>query len=113
MTVNEKDRLGDKLREAERGREDQYFAERDRKLVEEIKKAKATVADAKVKDAVLGRCPKCGAELQARSLHEIKLDECPSCHGVWLEAGELQELARREDEGWIARWLRLEFQKQT
>ncbi len=28
---------------------------------------------------------------------------------MWLEEGELQEIARREDDGWIARWLRQEF----
>jgi hypothetical protein len=32
-----KDRLGDKLRDAEKAREDQYFAKRDKELLEKLK----------------------------------------------------------------------------
>ena len=109
MTANDKDRFGDKLRDVERAREDQYFAERDRKLVEELRRAKEGEAETTLKEVALGRCPKCGTRLETHTLHEISVEECPSCHGMWLDQGELQELGRREDEGWIARWLRLEF----
>ena len=34
MAADEKDRLGDKLRDVERAREDLYFAERDRQLLQ-------------------------------------------------------------------------------
>ena len=40
MAVEEKDRLGDKLRDAERAREDQYFAERDRQLIDRLRQSK-------------------------------------------------------------------------
>lgn len=109
MTANEKDRFGDKLRDAERAREDQYFAERDRKLLDQLREAKEGEAEQTFKEAALGRCPKCGTRLQSHTLHDISIEECPRCHGMWLDQGELQELGRREDEGWIARWLRLEF----
>ena len=112
MVTNEKDRLGDKLRNVERAREDQYFAERDRKLVEQLRKAKEGEIEKTMKEAALGRCPKCGTDLRPESLNEIAVDRCPDCHGVWLDEGELQELGRLEgDEGWISRWLRLEFSK--
>jgi hypothetical protein len=111
MVVNksEKDRLGDKLREAERGREDQYFAERDRELLERLRREQQAGAEGTSKEEARGRCPKCGTSLQPRSLHGVSVDACPACRGMWLDEGELQELARREDEGWIARWLRSEF----
>jgi hypothetical protein len=32
-----KDRLGDKLRDAEKAREDQYFAKRDKELLQKLK----------------------------------------------------------------------------
>ena len=112
MVSNEKDRLGDKLRNVEKAREDQYFAERDRKLVEQLRKAKEGEDEGPMKDAAVGRCPKCGSRLQPESLNEVAVDRCPNCHGVWLDEGELQELGRREgEEGWISRWLRLEFRK--
>ena len=111
MVSNEKDRLGDKLRDVERAREDQYFAERDRELVEKLRKAKAGEVEASMKEAALGRCPKCGTRLEPYNLNDINVDHCPGCQGVWLQRGELQELGRREEEGWIARWLRQEFRK--
>ncbi len=113
MATEEKDRLGDKLRDAERAREDQYFAERDRELVERLRRTKEGETEAALKQAAQMRCPKCGTRLQAHTLHGVSVDECPACHGMWLQEGELQELARREDEGWIARWLRSEFRQKA
>jgi len=109
MATSEKDRLGDKLRQAERGREDQYFAERDRQLVEQLRRARAEEAEEQVKEAAQMRCPKCGSRLAQRRLRGVSVEECPSCHGVWLDEGELQQIASTETEGWIARWLRREF----
>jgi len=111
MGSDEKDRLGNKLRDAERAREEQFFAERDRKLIERLKEDQGGEGDA-TKKAARGRCPTCGVNLQPQTLHEISVQECPDCHGVWLDQGELAELGRREEDGWIARWLRSEFQKE-
>ena len=38
-------------------------------------------------------CPKDETEL-ARRVYEadIEVDECPACHGVWLDAGELEKI---------------------
>ncbi len=110
--ASDKDRLGNKLREAERGREDQYFAERDRKLIEQLRDAKGGESETVLKQAALMRCPKCGAKLESHTLHGVSVDECPSCHGVWLDAGELDHLGKTENAGWIARWLRSEFRRE-
>lgn len=114
MAIEEKDRkdrLGDKLRDAERGKEDQYFAERDRKLIEQMRRAKVGATETVAREAAHMHCPKCGARLETRNVRGVSVDECPSCHGMWLAHGELEQLQRheREEEGWIARWLRLEF----
>lgn len=106
---SEKDRLGEKLRDVERAREDQYFAERDRKLVEQMRREKAGGSEAPEGKAM--RCPKCGTQLKAIPHHGASVDECPACHGVWLDRNELQQIAGREDDGWIARWLRREFRQ--
>jgi len=104
--VDEKDRFGDKLRDAERAKEDQYFAERDRKLVEGLR-----AQEGAGRDAALMRCPKDGTRLEQHSHHAVTVEECPSCHGMWLDYGELQAMAGKENDGWIARWLRNEFRK--
>jgi len=114
MAANEKDqkdRFGDKLRDAERAREDQYHQEQDRKLIEELRKTHAVDAEAKLREAARERCPQCGVHLHRGRMHGVSVESCPSCHGVWLSKKDLDEIARHEDEGFIARWLRREFPK--
>jgi hypothetical protein len=104
MTKDHKDRFGEKLKEAERAREHQYFAERDKQLLAKLRGAKEGEAE-----AAQMHCPKCGVHLQHRTIHEIDVAECSACHGMWLDQGELKKISQRETEGWIARWLRTEF----
>jgi Zn-finger nucleic acid-binding protein len=35
------------------------------------------------------KCPNCSTEMVARDSRGVQLDECPSCRGLWFEAGEL------------------------
>ena len=101
----EKDRYGNKLRDVERAREDKYFAERDRDLVEKLRAKAAGKPDA---DARLGahmRCPKCGEALTATSHGGVTVEECSACGGMWLDKGELDELTKRESSSWLARYL--------
>jgi len=109
MAADEKDRFGDKLREVERAREDQYFAKRDRELIDRLRKSQGQEAQDALKDAAHMRCPKCGTHLRQRTLHGITTEECPSCRGMWLDQGELEKISGRETDGWFARWLRTEF----
>ena len=61
-----RDRYGDKMRDAERGKEEDYFARRERELVEKLRKQN---------DGSL-RCPKCGGALVGR---EDGKATCPLC----------------------------------
>jgi hypothetical protein len=45
MANQEKDRFGDKLRDAEKGREEDYFARRDRELLEKLKQKQQAEQD--------------------------------------------------------------------
>lgn len=103
---DEKDRLGDKLKDVERGREDHYFAEQDRRLLEKMREAKVAEEEQKTRAAARMRCPKCGEGLNQRVVQKITIEECPACKGIWLDAGEFGELAKRENEGWLGRLLR-------
>lgn len=104
--IDEKDRLGDKLREAERAREDEYFERRDRELLEKLRGKKGEEIEETLKSVALMRCPKCGVALDSRRMHGINVDHCPKCNGIWLDRGELELIAGTESEGWISRWLR-------
>ncbi|MCA9254503.1 MAG: zf-TFIIB domain-containing protein [Phycisphaerales bacterium] len=38
-------------------------------------------------------CPKCPSiALESRTVDGITIDECPTCHGIWLDALELEGL---------------------
>jgi DNA repair exonuclease SbcCD ATPase subunit len=103
---DEKDRFGDKMRDVERAREDLFFQQRDKELVERMRSEKAAEEEAAARASARGRCPKCGHSLEQRTLHEVGVEECPECGGMWLDKGELEVLAERESEGWLGRLLR-------
>jgi hypothetical protein len=102
---DEKDRFGDKLRDAEKGREDQYFADRDRRLTEKLHAQAAGQQDAGGNVAGHMLCPRCGERLTATNYSGITVDECPACRGMFLEHDQLQRLAKRESGGWLSRIL--------
>jgi len=37
-------------------------------------------------------CPQCGTAFEQREEHDVTIDYCPDCGGVWLDPGELGEL---------------------
>jgi Zn-finger nucleic acid-binding protein len=39
------------------------------------------------------KCPRDGSELQEREQSKVKVDICPACKGIWLDAGELEVLS--------------------
>ena len=38
------------------------------------------------------KCPKCGGQLDELVHHHVKVDRCQDCKGVWLDAGELEQV---------------------
>lgn len=109
--MDEKDKLGTKLRDKEKAEEDRYFAQRDRELLEKLKQEKAATEETALSQQARMRCPKCGTKLAAIEHHSVTVEECPSCHGMWLDRGELETLAQREKEGWLARFIRRSVQQ--
>ena len=104
--MDEKDRLGNKLQEKERAEENRYFAQRDRELLEKLKQEKATSEETTLRQQALMRCPKCGEKLVSVQHNDVAVEECPACQGMWLDRGELETLAQREQEGWLGRFFR-------
>ncbi len=41
------------------------------------------------------KCPRCKLDLTTTERYKLKVNQCPSCHGMWFEQAELGEL---EDE---------------
>ncbi|MDH3367012.1 MAG: zf-TFIIB domain-containing protein [Gemmatimonadota bacterium] len=81
--------------------EDEYFAKQSAELVKsrrEEKQREARETDQKLHHT---KCPKCGNDLTTESYHGIDVDRCTGCAGMWLDAGEAEDLLRREDAGVI------------
>jgi Zn-finger nucleic acid-binding protein len=44
------------------------------------------------------QCPVDGNTLLIAERHDVEIDYCPNCRGVWLDRGELDKLLRRADD---------------
>ena len=44
-------------------------------------------------------CPICKIDMKTFMISQIEIDKCPKCEGVWLDKGELEELAVLDKEG--------------
>lgn len=69
--------------------ENEYFAKRDAEWLKERRAMLDTERAAKAAQPSL-ECPRCQARLEERVYHTVRLDVCPKCHGLWLDAGELE-----------------------
>lgn len=80
--------------------EEEYFAreeiEKRHKLAKEVGAKRAAHEAEALKKAHWMRCPKCGSELHTIQFRELDVDRCFHCHGTWLDAGELDKLAGKE-----------------
>ncbi|MBI4688944.1 MAG: zf-TFIIB domain-containing protein [Nitrospirae bacterium] len=84
-------------------REAEYIArmefDKKKKLEEEKHKKLKTDEKKKLKELHYMRCPKCGMELIEIDYKSIKVDKCSECEGIWLDAGELDSVAKLEKSG--------------
>ncbi|HRI03690.1 MAG TPA: zf-TFIIB domain-containing protein [Pyrinomonadaceae bacterium] len=80
--------------------ENEYFHRKEQELIANLK-AKIQDDDAKR----LGiKCPKCDGMLIETDFNNIEIDVCDKCSGVWLDAGELTQIADKdEDSGWFGK----------
>lgn len=99
--ADEKDRFGDTMRLVERAKEDIYFAERDRELIETLRAHLQKVN--KAGEAL--RCPKCPGRLESYTFQGFLLDRCHACGGVWMDSGELESVVRKIRRGPLGEWI--------
>jgi RNase P subunit RPR2 len=81
---DEKDRLGDKLRDVEAAREDQWAKKRDVELLEKMRE--------KVAASML--CPKCKSPLVAKTENGVEMFACSRGDGAWLDDTTLKALVK-------------------
>lgn len=80
--------------------ENEYFHRKEQEL---IAKMKAKLSEENAKSLEI-KCPKCDGTLIETDFEKIKIDVCNQCSGVWLDAGELTQIADKDDEtGWFGK----------
>ena len=55
--------------------------------------------DAAKAEAAMLQCPRCDGKLVELKYEEVLIDRCNKCNGVWLDAGELEQIVGKEEEG--------------
>jgi acetyl-CoA carboxylase beta subunit len=98
------------LEDPTRRREDEWFRQNERKLLEEARAARkareherqareSEEERQRLKEQHWMRCPKCGHALKSEVLDGIEIDRCTFCEGFFMDAGELEQLFLARGQG--------------
>jgi uncharacterized protein len=91
-------------------KEEEYFLRQEfeaKKKKEEEKLAQLKEDERNhLKDLHYMHCPKCGHNLIEIKYHDISVDKCSNCDGVWLDAGELEQISRLENTS-LSNWFNI------
>ena len=78
--------------------EDEYFARLEREMKEKIKEQMSKQAPQEERENLrklhFMKCPKCGMDLMEIDFKGMRIDECSTCRGIWLDAGEFDAMAK-------------------
>jgi len=89
--------------EVSRGREDDWFRRNEQQLLEAARAARAKREKEllareqaeefeRLKQAHYMKCPKCGHDMEEEDLGGVLIDRCTLCEGIYLDAGELDQI---------------------
>lgn len=77
-------------------KEEEYFAKEEiqRRLKAQAEKTLRLAEEEKqrLRELHYLHCPKCGNKLEEAVIREVTVDMCPGCHGIFLDAGELEKI---------------------
>ena len=96
--------MANKWDERKKAQEDEYFVKKERELLAKLKAKQDTETKAAAENVAHMKCPKCGEPLKARSFQKIEIDQCTGCNGIWLDAGEIEQVAGKENDSWLGRF---------
>ncbi len=94
------------MADVDRHSEDEWFLRHERHLLETARIAReerereraareTTEERRALREAHWMKCPKCGHDMKAEDYSGIELDRCTCCEGLFFDAGELDEFARK------------------
>jgi uncharacterized protein len=96
--------VANKWDERKKAQEDEYFVKKERELLSKLKAKQETETKVSFQQACHMRCPKCGEPLKERTFQRIQIDQCTGCNGIWLDSGELEQVAEKENSSWLGKF---------
>lgn len=88
-----------------KGLEEEYFHRKNQELIEKLRSKMAVSEQAKASGKSSMKCPRCDGSLEESQFEGVAIDTCDTCGGVWLDCGELGQLAKNaESSGWWSRF---------
>jgi uncharacterized protein with PIN domain len=79
--------------------EDEFFAKQDAELIKQMRAKLDRERIEQERKAHFMKCPKCGADLKEEDHGQAKVDVCPECKGMWLDAGEMELMRKVQQSG--------------
>lgn len=87
------------LRQKPPTEEDSFFAREDMERIELLREERRKREEHEGAEALRKQhymcCPKCGNGLTEQEEGGVLVDRCAKCQGIWLDAGELEALAKK------------------
>lgn len=93
--------MSDAFDERRRGLEEEYFHRKNQEAIEKLRGKMKVAEQAKADGTSSMRCPRCDGNLQESKFQDVLIDTCEKCGGVWLDSGELEQLGKKENGGWL------------
>ena len=94
--------MSDAFDKRRKGLEEEYFHRKNKEAIEKLREKIKVGEEAKAAGTSSMVCPRCGGSLKESQFEGVLIDTCEKCGGVWLDAGELQQLTQREKGGWLS-----------
>ena len=88
--------MTDIFEERRRGLEEEYFRRKDKESLERLREAIKEEAKQHGGEPVTMACPRCTGKLHSETYDEVNVDRCDKCGGLWLDAGELEQIIGKE-----------------
>jgi Zn-finger nucleic acid-binding protein len=98
-------RVTDAFDDRRKALEEDYFRRKDKESLARLREALRDEAKARGESVVTMACPRCDGMLHEEIFDEVNIDRCDKCHGIWLDAGELEEIIKEENPP--GRWFRV------
>jgi hypothetical protein len=90
--------------ERRKGLEEEYFHRKNQEAIEKLRARMKVAEEAKAAGTSSMKCPRCDGSLKESKFEEVFIDTCDKCGGVWLDSGELEQLTKKETDGWFSRY---------